>query len=158
VHPLTIARHRSTTIETFHLEVAPDGGESMIVVNFGHPLTEAQRSGIEQLAAQPVERVIAVPTQFSHDQPFAEQARALIDQIELTPTEWQIAPLLINLPSLNTIAAVVIAELHGRMGYFPAILRLRPVAGSVPPQFEVAEIINLQGIRDAARAGRHPGV
>ena len=30
------------------------------------------------------------------------------------------------------------------MGYFPAIIRVRPVAGSTPPTYEVAEIINLQ--------------
>ena len=31
-------------------------------------------------------------------------------------------------PALNFITAVLLAELHGRMGYFPAIVRLRPVA------------------------------
>jgi hypothetical protein len=60
----------------------------------------------------------------------------------------------VNLPSLNHIAACVLAELHGRMGYFPTILRMRPVAGSTPPQFEVAEIINLQAVRDQARTTR----
>jgi hypothetical protein len=41
------------------------------------------------------------------------------------------------------------------MGYFPAVLRLRPVPDSNPPQFEVAEIVNLQAVRDAARLRRH---
>jgi hypothetical protein len=40
------------------------------------------------------------------------------------------------------------------MGYFPATLRLRPVAETTPPQFEVAEIINLQAVRDRARQMR----
>jgi hypothetical protein len=34
------------------------------------------------------------------------------------------------------------------------VLRLRPVADAVPPQFEVAEIINLQAVRDRARGRR----
>ena len=37
---------------------------------------------------------------------------------------------------------------------FPALLRLRPVAGSAPPQFEVAEIVNLQQVREEARKKR----
>jgi hypothetical protein len=63
---------------------------------------------------------------------------------------------LVNLPGHNAVAALVLAELHGRMGYFPAVLRLRPVAGTTPPQVEVAEILNLQAVRDRARLRRKP--
>ena len=63
--------------------------------------------------------------------------------------------LIVNLPSLNFIAGLLLAELHGRMGYFPPILRLRPVSDSLPPRYEVAEILNLQAVRDAARAARY---
>jgi hypothetical protein len=62
--------------------------------------------------------------------------------------------LLVNLPSYNYAAALVLAELHGRAGHFPAVLRLRPVAGGATTEFEVAEIINLQAMRDAARQAR----
>jgi hypothetical protein len=48
----------------------------------------------------------------------------------------------------------LLAEIHGRSGFFPTILRLRPMPGSIPPQFEVAELLNLQSIRDAARTTR----
>jgi hypothetical protein len=48
----------------------------------------------------------------------------------------------------------LLAELHGRMGHFPAVLRLRPVPDSNPPQFEVAEVINLQEVRDETRKRR----
>jgi len=40
------------------------------------------------------------------------------------------------------------------MGYFPPVLRLKPVAGALPPRFKVAEILNLQAIRQDARARR----
>jgi len=40
------------------------------------------------------------------------------------------------------------------MGYFPTVLRLRPVEGAVPPRFEVVEILNLQQVRDQARRTR----
>lgn len=126
----------------------------MILLNFSHPLTPVHLAEIERQAQKPIERVIDVKTQFDHTRPFAEQARAIVDGIGLSSSEWQSLPLLINLPSFSPIAALVTAELHGRMGYFPAVLRLRPVAASSPGQFEVAEILNLQSVRDLARTNR----
>jgi hypothetical protein len=79
----------------------------------------------------------------------------LVERAGLSPAEWQTLPLLINPPSLNFIAVALLAELHGRCGYFPAVLRLRPVEGSLPPQYEVAEVLDLQVIRDSARQKRN---
>jgi hypothetical protein len=126
----------------------------MIILNFSHPLTPDQVSRIEALAGQPVTEVRHVPAQFDHEQPFAPQVVALTDACNLSPAEWQTTPLLVNPPSLNLIAVALLAELHGRCGYFPTVLRLRPVPGSTPPRFEVAELVNLQAVRDAARQKR----
>jgi hypothetical protein len=63
-------------------------------------------------------------------------------------------PLLINPPTLNVIASLLMAELHGRCGYFPSVLRLRLMPGQIPPAYEVAEILNLQQVRDQARRSR----
>jgi hypothetical protein len=126
----------------------------MFLINFAHPLSTEHLAHVEQLADQPISRLIAVPTQFDHSQQFSRQVVALVDSVGLSPTEWQTTPLLIVPPTLNYIAAIVLAELHGRMGYWPTLVRLRPVSGSTPPRFEVAEIINLQAIRDAARQRR----
>jgi len=129
----------------------------MILINFSHPITTEQLKQLEALARQPIERVIDVPTQFDHAQPFVPQVVALADSVGLSPLEWQQEPIVVNPPSLNLIAVTLLAELHGRMGYFPTVLRLRPVAGTTPPRFEVAEVINLQQVRDAARHRRQPG-
>ncbi len=126
----------------------------MLLVNFSHPLTSTQLTAIEQLAGSQVQRVLDVATQFESSCSFTQQAEALIDSIGLSAQEWQTLPLLINLPSHNVIAALVLAELHGRMGYFPAVIRLRPIPATTPPQFEVAEIINLQAVRERARQAR----
>jgi len=126
----------------------------MILLNFSHPLTPNQVSQIETLAGQPVTDVRHLPAQFDHEQPFAPQIVALADACALSPTDWQTLPLLINPPALNFIAVALLAELHGRTGYFPTVLRLRPVPGSTPPRFEVAELVNLQAVRDAARQSR----
>lgn len=126
----------------------------MTLINFSHPITEEQKAQIEALTGQTVQHIVHMPAQFDNEMPFDQQAVALVDSVGLTSTDWQSVSLIVNLPSLSAISSAVIAELHGRMGYFPAVLRLRPVPNSTPPKFEVAEIINLQAVRDAARSKR----
>jgi hypothetical protein len=126
----------------------------MILLNFYHPLTPEQLAQIETLTGQRVERLIAAPAQFDPQAPFGPQLAALLEAVPLTPEAWQSTPILVNPPALNFIAVLLLAELHGRMGYFPPVVRLRPVAGALPPRYEVAEILNLQAVRDQARAKR----
>lgn len=126
----------------------------MILLNFTHPLTPEQLAQLETITGQAVAETRLIPTQFEADQPFAEQVMALADRCGLSPEEWQTLALLVVPPALNFIAVTLLAELHGRMGYFPACLRMRPIAGSLPPRYEVAEIINLQAVREAARRQR----
>jgi hypothetical protein len=122
----------------------------MLLLNFSHPLTPDQLAEVERLAGQPIARVVDIPSQLDLQQPLAPQVVALADAAGLSPQQWQTEPLLVNLPSLNYSAA----ELHGRMGYFPPVLRLRPVKDALPPRFEPAEILNLQALRDQARGRR----
>lgn len=126
----------------------------MLLLNFSHPITPAQQTQIEALTGQAVACAIDVPTQFDDQQPFPPQLATLLAQIDLTPAQWQSEPILVVLPSLNFIAAVLLAELHGRMGYFPPVVRTRPVADVVPRRYEVAEILDLQGMRETARKAR----
>jgi hypothetical protein len=126
----------------------------MILLNFSHPLTQEQVKDIKAITDQAVTEVRHVPAQFDPQQPFVPQVEALVEACQLTPEEWQTQPILIAPPSLNFIAVVLLAELHGRMGYFPPLVRLRPVAGSTPPRYQVAEVINLQDVRNDARRRR----
>lgn len=126
----------------------------MFVVNFAHPLTPFQRKQIEHMMATSIDVVHDISCQFDNQQPFIPQINALLALVPLTAQEWQTEPILINPPAYAPAASALIAELHGRMGHFPAIIRIRPVNGSTPPQFEVAEIINLQAVRDRARRQR----
>jgi hypothetical protein len=126
----------------------------MILLNFAHPLTEDQRAQIETLTDQTIERVVDIPSQINPQQPLAPQVAALADEAGLSSAEWQTLPLLVNPPALNFSAAALLAELHGRCGYFPPCLRLRPVPDSLPRRFEVAEILDLQAVRDQARQHR----
>ncbi|MFO7321264.1 MAG: CRISPR-associated protein Csx15 [Chloroflexota bacterium] len=126
----------------------------MIILNFAHPLTPRQLEQITALVGRAPERVQDVRTQFDLEQPFSQQVVRLLDELNISPQEWQLGGWLIVLPSLNYGAAVLLAELHGRMGHFPAILRLRPVAGTLVTEYDVAEIINLETVRAEARTRR----
>jgi len=127
----------------------------MILLNFSHPLTPAQLEEIVRLTGQPVTETVELPVQFENGAPFLPQLQALMERLAVDPACLQTEPVLVNLPSLNFIAALVLAELHGRMGYFPPILRLRPAPGSLPPRYEVAEVLNLQEVRESARRRRY---
>lgn len=126
----------------------------MILINLSHPLTAEQRAKIETLTGQPIDRLIERMAQFDVNAPFADQTVALVDSLDLTPADWQQSPLAVLPPSLNFGAAALLAELHGRCGYFPPIIRTRPVPDSLPPRYEVAEVVNLQAMRDKARLKR----
>ena len=136
----------------------------MLLLNFSHPLTAEQLQALQRLAYNPQApeasqspediRVIDVPAQADPAAPFAPQAIALADAAGLLAQQWQGEPIVVSLPAYNFLAAALLAELHGRMGYFPPVLRLRPVDGARPPRFEVAEVINLQALRDDARRRR----
>jgi hypothetical protein len=126
----------------------------MVLLNFSHPLTPAQVARAEELMGAKAERLIEQMPQFDHDRPMGDQVREVVDSAGLSPAEWQTAPLLINLPGFAPAAATLLAELHGRMGYFPSVLRLRPMTDSTLRQFEVAEVIDLQAVREEARSQR----
>lgn len=126
----------------------------MILINFSHPITSEQKKQIKSMIDKKRIQILNIPSQFNQDQSFPDQIRQLVDAVDLSAEDWQKKPILINPPSYNFAAFTLLAELHGRMGYFPAIIRIRPVADSTPPLYEVAEIINLQSVREQARERR----
>lgn len=126
----------------------------MIILNFSYQLTESQLLQIEALTSQTVEKTWDFPVSFDVNVPFSQQMEALLADFPLSVQELQSLPILVVLPSYNVISALLLAELHGRMGYFPAVVRMRQVGDSVPKVFEAAEIIDLQAVRNAAREMR----
>ena len=126
----------------------------MLLLNFSHPLTAAHLAQLAEILGEEAPTLRDFVPQFDHDRSFANQAAALVDSVGLSPAEWQTGQILVNPPGHALITAALIAELHGRMGHFPTLIRLRPVAGSTPPQFEVAELMNLQDVREQARLAR----
>ncbi len=125
----------------------------MLILNFTHPLTDEHKTQIEALANRPIDNIQTIPVQIDQSKPLETQIRAIVDAVSLTSEEWQTRSLLINPPGYAPAAFVLLAELHGRMGHFPTLIRLRPKAGPMT-SYEVAELLNLQTIRETARTHR----
>ena len=125
----------------------------MLILNFSHPLTNEQQAQIEALANTSIEEVRTIPVQIDQGEPLEPQITTIVDAVGLSSEEWQTRPLLINPPGYAPAAFVLLAELHGRVGHFPSLIRLRPKSGPVT-SYEVAELLNLQTIREAARKRR----
>ncbi len=119
----------------------------MILLNFAQPLPLDQLERLSRLIGQAIDEVRQPAAVSEPAAPIDQQARRLIDALALTPEQWQSAPLVAVLPAPEALALAVLAELHGRMGYFLPIVRLAE-------HVEVAEVLNLQAIRDAARVQR----
>ena len=126
----------------------------IVIVNFAHPLTAVHCAQITAQTGMALAQVIDIPVQVDVARPFAPQAAALVDAVGLSVAAWQTLPLIINPPGLAPLTAVLLAELHGRLGYFPTLLRIRPVNGAIPVRYEVAELLNLQAVREQARQQR----
>ena len=133
------------------------GADIIIAADLGKAqdvFSDAQRAAIAAFTGSEPAQEIQVATQFDEQEPFEPQLAAMIAGVPLTPDQWQSEPILVLLPSLNFITALLLAELHGRMGYFPTVVRTRPVAGTTPRRYEVAELLDLQAVRERARRSR----
>jgi hypothetical protein len=123
----------------------------MLLLNLSHPLASSAIAEIEALAGQAIDRVLAAMPQIDLRAGLAVQMAKLVQDLGLSVEEWQSLPIVVILPGFAPAAAALVAELHGRMGHFPTIAYLRPAPGSTPTVYEVAELVNLQSIREAAR-------
>ena len=126
----------------------------MMIINFGHPLTEKNKQQIAEKTGEKGFEIINVKVQLDQEKPFVPQIIALVEEINLTSELWQSGLLLINLPAFHVAAGLLLAELNGRMGHFPPVMRLRPTTSSLTQEYELAEILNLQAVRDEARKKR----
>jgi hypothetical protein len=125
----------------------------VIILNFSHPITDEQQAQIVELAGVASPDTRSIPVQIDQRQPLTAQISRLVDAIGFTSQEWQTLDLLINPPGYAPAAFVLLAELHGRIGHFPSLIRLRPRPGPITT-YEVAELLNLQSIHDQSRTRR----
>jgi Putative DNA-binding domain len=128
-----------------------------IIVNFTHPMTDAQLSQISQSTGCYISEVVQplkVPVHFDENFSFEAQVVQMVDEVGLTSEQWQELKILINVPGYASIAVALIAEIHGRMGHFPNVIRFKRSSDD-STRYEFEEYIQLQRIRDKARAQRY---
>lgn len=129
----------------------------MFVLNFSHPLTPEQKNELTGLVEYPegspasttvqeVEREIIIPSQMDNGQPFIPQLYRRFSEIPLTDHEWKNADFAIVPPAYAPACFIVAAMLYDKIGDFPKVIRIRPVAGAIPPRFEVAEVMRVGDI------------
>lgn len=121
------------------------------LLNFARALTSQQEVALEVALRQRLGRVIHQLASFDDARPYGPQCVTLADAVGLTKVEWETLPIVVNPPGFAPGALCLLSELHGRMGHFPTLVRLCPRPACTPPIYDVAELINLQALRDAAR-------
>jgi hypothetical protein len=123
----------------------------MILINFSSPLGQDQLKQAESLLREPVGQVINFSFQLDSDQLILPQFRTAMKKFPISAEVIRNEPVAVILPSANYLAALILAELHAWMDYFPTILRIRIQPYSLPPRHEVAELLDLQETEDSAR-------
>ena len=124
-----------------------------LVLNFSHPLTDAQARDILdslEISGDDVMTILDIAVQIDMTAPLAEQITAIVDKADLSPVAWQSIPFVVRLPGMSEAGAALLAEIHGRCGYFPRIVTMRRDNGV----FVVNDIVDLQDIRETARGKR----
>ena len=126
----------------------------MILINFsGHPLTQRQQTAVSTHKNQPIKQCIDLMPHFDQQRPFTPQIQQALDTVPLTSAEWQQNRILVVPPGHAPATAVLLATLHGKLGHFPELIRIRP-NDNAPEPYEVGEIINLQQLRNQTREKR----
>ena len=122
----------------------------ILVLNFAHSLTQEQQAQIEELSNTPIENIITISTLINEEEPLEPQISTLIDATDQSAPDWPKSDILINPPGYAPAALLLLAAIHGRIGHFPTLIRMRPKHASITT-YEVIELLNLQTTRDGAR-------
>lgn len=127
----------------------------MKLLNFSHAVSPEQLAQLREQVGLEVapEAIVGVKTDLDLGQPLAAQVVMLVDSVSWQRADWETTPFLVILPSHPDIAVLVAAEIEGRSGHLPDVLRRRPVKDEKTglTRFEVVEIINPYALRNEAR-------
>ena len=131
---------------------APGGaekGSGMILVNFsGRTVEAAVLPSLAALTGLPVEEVREVTVSAALPAAgFQGGIAQLVEAIGCTQAQLQTEPVVVIPPEASDIACGLLAELHGRIGHFPGLLR---------PTSDAFEVVNLQQLRSQAMGRRYP--
>lgn len=121
----------------------------MIILNLAEPLSAEDASAIAALAGRRLRGVQSFQPKFSDDLPLAPQVRNFVDLMGYSPKDWQTMSMVICLPQDPVAAALFVAEVAGRRGRTPTIVRFRTDANT--GKREPSELISLHEVRKEAQ-------
>ncbi len=98
----------------------------IIVLNFAHPLTMQQQTQIEELSNTTIENIITISTLINEEEPLEPQIASLIEAVDQFTLDWNKRDILLNPPGYAPAVILLLAEIHGRIGHFPTLIRMRP--------------------------------
>ena len=124
----------------------------MIVLSFSQRLNATQFSQIEAIYGGSVTVQISFPVRFMEGNQYHEQIRAFQERLKLSPEEVQTEKFVVNLPSQNIDAVLVMLALKDLLGYFPPVIRIRPAQFTVPLRNDVVEVIDPESIFPGLKA------
>ncbi|RMD76644.1 MAG: hypothetical protein D6823_07990 [Chloroflexi bacterium] len=111
----------------------------MNIINFSHPITDAQLKQIHAVTGQEI-TVYTVPVHIDFNGlPIVDQIDAILATI---PEEAFNDVVVVNLPGMSLAAALIVIRLYHKLGVFPAILALKRADG-IPVRFELWDIVDL---------------
>lgn len=114
----------------------------MIVLSFAQRLNSMQFAQIEALMGGTVTTQICFPAQFRDSQSYSDQIKAFQARLKLSPEEIRTEKFVVNLPSQNIDALLVMIALNELLGYFPSVMRIHPSQFSIPLRNDVIEVID----------------
>mgnify|MGYP000919500961 FL=1 len=117
----------------------------MVLLNFAHSLAEEDLSAIAALAGRPPKNVVHVAPEFVGSLPLVPQVRKMVDTVGFSQKDWQNTSLLVCLPLDSAAAAIFVAEIAGRHGRTPTIVRF--VQDAQKGRLVPFEIISLHQVR-----------
>ena len=121
----------------------------MTLLNLAEPLSREDVSVIAALSGRRARRVVDVVPRFDANLPLAPQVSSLVDGLGFSTKEWETTSIVICLPPDPVAATLVVAEIAGRRGRAPTVVRYG--AAKVGGKREPAELISLHEVRKEAR-------
>jgi len=121
----------------------------MLIINVGQSFRTDLKPAFEGAVAEPIE-VFDLEGEYDVNRPLSKQVVELVNKVPLSPQQWGQTSLMVYAPTPIVFASAVVAEMHGRMGYFPTACHTR----ELPNGHAYFEFVNLQEVRNQARTRR----
>jgi len=142
------ATYRATPTEIIEMSQKESRPPAIVINLSAHSLTEEQKNQIQQEVY--IEELIERPVHFDATGKLQPQIEKIVEDIGLTLEEWSSKQIYFILPGIAPGAAALLAYIHGLRGGFPKVIWIYQDPAD-PTHYIVAQTVNLQKLRDAAR-------